>query len=223
MTQEINIKVPTSWDDITLKTFSELEKYYSENENETPDVPHILHILLQKTKDEVLDLPMYITDKILDKMSFLQDEFPKYELSNKVEIDGKIYEVNVMEKMRTGEFIATDTILKDDRYNYAAILAILCRCEGEKYDSDFEANKLDDRIKMFENVPVTKVLPILGFFLQNLIRLQMPSRLSFQVREAINLTRKNIENLRKNGALSKLYMKYAMRKLKKLEKSINFI
>lgn len=223
MTNEINIKVPTSWNDITLKTFSELEKYYSENENNIPDVINILHILLQKTKDEINDLPMYITDKILGKMSFLQDEFPKYELSTKVEIDGKIYEVNVMEKMRTGEFIATDTVLKGDRYNYAAILAILCRCEGEKYDSDFEANKLEGRIKMFENIPVTKVLPILGFFLQNLIRLQIPSRLSFQVREAISLTRKNIETSQKNGALSKLYMKYVMKKLKRLEKSINYI
>ena len=82
---------------------------------------------------------------------------------------------------------------------------------------------LEDRIRMWEGVPVTEILPLIGFFLQLYITLQMPTLLSSKAMEAIDLTRKDIENSHKDVALSKRSMKSAMKKLKKLEKSIKSI
>ena len=122
-----------------------------------------------------------------------------------------------------GEYIAADTAMKGDKHNYAAFLAILCRKDGELYDSKFENEVLEDRIKLFEKQPVTNVLAIISFFLSLYVTLQMPTLLSSKVMEAIDLTRKDIETLQKNGAVSKRSMKSAMKKLKKLEKSISTI
>jgi hypothetical protein len=76
---------------------------------------------------------------------------------------------------------------------------------------------------MWEGVPVTEILPLIGFFLQLYITLQMPTLLSSKAMEAIDLTRKDIETLHQNGEISKRYMKSQMKKLRKLEKSINSI
>ena len=51
----------------------------------------------------------------------------------------------------------------------------------------------------------------------------MPSRLSLEVKEAINQERKDIEILHKNGQVSKRTMRSVMKTLKKLEKTINGI
>lgn len=122
-----------------------------------------------------------------------------------------------------GEYVAADTALKGDKHNYAAILAVLCRKDGEIYDSKFENEVLEDRIKMWEGAAVTEILPLIGFFFELYITLQMPTLLSSKAMEAIDLMRRDIETLQRNGEISKRYMKSAMKKLKKLEKSINSI
>ena len=140
-----------------------------------------------------------------------------------IEIDGERYTVHTENQLKTGEYVASDTLLKGDKHNYSGLLAILCRKEGELYDSKFEAEVLEDRIKLFEKQPITKILCIIGFFLQLYITSMTPTLLSSKVREAIDLTRKDIETSAKNGEVSKRSMRSAIRKLRKLEKSINSI
>ena len=216
------VTIPTSWDELTLKQYQEIERYYEDKDKEF-DVREVLHIFTSRTMDEINAMPVDILDILLDKLSFIMQRPPQPQPSNKIEIDGETYMVNTMEKMKTGEYISTQTVLKADKHNYAAILAILCRKEGEIYDSNFEANVLNSRIELFEKQPIAKILPIITFFLTLYEQLVIPSLLSSQTMEAINLTRKNIETLRKNGRLSKLFMKSAMKTLKKYEKIINGI
>lgn len=216
------VTIPTSWDELALKQYQEIERYYEDKYKEF-DVREVLHIFTNRTMDEINAMPLDILDILLDKLSFITQSKPQPQASNKIEIDGETYMVNTMEKMKTGEYISTQTVLKADKHNYAAILAILCRKEGEIYDSNFEANVLNSRIELFEKQPITKILPIITFFLTLYEQLVIPSLLSSQVQEAINLTRKNIETLRKNGRLSKLFMKSAMKTLRKYEKIINGI
>jgi hypothetical protein len=156
-------------------------------------------------------------------MVFLQEKPEDKKPTNSIEIKGERYTIHTENKLKVGEYVAADTALKGDKHNYAAIMAILCRKDGELYDSKFENEVLEDRIKMWEGVPVTEILPLIGFFLQLYITLQMPTLLSSKVMEAIDLMRKDIENSVKNGELSKRSMKSAMKKLKKLEKSISTI
>lgn len=214
--------VPKSWDEVSLKQYQEIERYYDGKE-ENFDVRKVLHILTNHTEDEINMLPIDFLEKIMGSLTFLQEPIKEEEPRNWVEIDGERYTVHTENQLKTGEYIASDTALKGDKHNYAAILAILCRKEGELYDSKFEAEVLEDRIKLFEKQPITKILCIIGFFLQLYITSMTPTLLSSKIREAIDLTRSNIETFAKNGELSKRSMKSAMKKLRKLEKSINSI
>ena len=214
--------VPTRWEDVTLKQYQEVERYY-EDKDKKFDVREVLHIFTDKSEDEINALPIEFLEEIMTHLLFLQTRPEEKEASNSIEINGEKYSVHTENKLKVGEYIGADTAMKGDKHNYAAILAILCRKEGEIYDSKFENEVLEDRIKMWEKVPVVEVLPIIGFFLQLYITLQTPTLLSSKAMEAIDLTRKDIETSHRNGELSKRSMKSVMRKLRKLEKSINSI
>ena len=214
--------VPTKWDEITLEKYQKIEEFY-ENKDKDFDIREVLHILTDKTEDEVNELPVEFLEIILDKLSFLQSPPNDDNPTNKIEIDGETYAINVQNKLRTGEYIATDTIFRTDRHNYAAILAVLCRKDGELYDSKFENEVVEDRVNMFLKQPITKILPIIGFFLNLSLVLEMPILLSLKIREEISHIASNIETLERNGEISKRFMKSLMKKLRKLEKSINSI
>lgn len=214
--------VPTSWEEITLKQYQEIERFYDDKDKNF-DLREVIHIFCNRTIDEINALPAEFLETIMQHLAFLQTKPDDKEPRNWVDIKGERYTVHTENKLKVGEYIAADTAMKGDKHNYAAILAILCRKDGEVYDSRFENEVLEDRIKMWEEVPVVDVLPIVSFFLSVYVTLQMPSLLSSKVREALDLTRKDIETLQKNGAISKHSMKSAMKKLKRLEQSINII
>lgn len=217
-----SVTVPTCWEEVTLKMYSEIERFY-EDKDEDFDLRKVVHILCGLSVDEINALPIEFLEEIMSKMLFLQEKPEEKKPTNTVEIKGERYTIHTESKLKVGEYVAADTAMKGDKHNYAAILAILCRKDGEIYDSKFENEVLEDRIRMWEGVPVTEILPLIGFFLQLYITLQMPTLLSSKVVEAIDHMRQDIENLAKNGELSRRSMKSAMKKLKKLEKSISTI
>lgn len=217
-----NITVPTKWEELTLKQFQEIEKYYSEHEGDFK-VTDIIHIMSNKTVDEINSMPLEFLDLISEKLSFMTTPMEKAIPSKEVEVNGEKYIVHTEEQLKVGEYIAADTILKNDSHNYAALMAILCRKDGEVYDSKFENEVMIDRVKMWEEVPAVKVMSVIGFFLTCYTISVTPTLLSSQVEEAIDLMRRDIENSVKSGELSKRSMKSVMKKLKKLEKSINSI
>ena len=214
--------IPTDWSQLTLKTYEDIERYYKDKDSEF-NVVDVLDILTDKSRDEINELPAEFLETILTHLSFLATQPKIDEPSNKIVIDGETYAVNVMEKLKVGEYVAVDTVLKGDPHNYAAILAILCRKQGEIYDSKFENEVLDDRIKLFEKQPVIKILPIINFFLNCWAISGTLTLLSSKVEEAINLTRNSLETSVKNGEHSKLWLKWQTRKLRKLQKSIKSI
>lgn len=217
--------VPTKWDDVNLKLYQEIERYYKGKEDGTNqerqfDVREVLHILTNRSKDEINELPAEFLDTILTHLLFLVTTPEVGEATNKIVIDGEEYKVNVMEKLKLGEYVAVDTVLKSDSSDYASILAILCRKEGEIYDSKFEAEEFEKRKEMFEKQPVTKILPIIGFFLNLYIISERHSQLYSLVEEGINLIQQTIDNSQKIGVSKRLYLNWQMRKLRKSLKSI---
>lgn len=214
--------IPTDWNQISLKMFSDIERYYGDKDQKF-DAREVLHIFTNKSIDEINELPVEFVEILMDKLSFIQESPKEKEPSNKIKVDGETYIINIMEKLRTGEFIAVDSVLKDDKYDYASILAILCRKEGEIYDSKFEAEVFEKRREMWERQPITSILPLIAFFLSLYIMLETPSQVSSLVEVELNRIQKDIETLRKDGALSALSTKLLKRKLKKLKKSIKCI
>ena len=213
---------PSSWDELDLKMFQQIDEYYSDKDKDF-NIVDVLHILTGHPIEEINALPIEFSEKIMEGLSWLAEE-PKYDAPRSyIMIDGVKYEVNVREKLRTGEYIAINTLLKGDSHNYAAILAILCRKEGEAYDSKFENEILPSRIELFEKQPMMQVMPIVFFFINLWLTLRMTTQLSSKVGEAISLTQQHIEISYKNGEISKHYMKSLMKKLRKLEGSIKSI
>ena len=218
-------KVPQSWDDLTLGKFQELERLYdTEDGNERKfDVRDVLDLMTDRTKDEINELPIEFTDSLLRKMYWLHEQPDFGKPSNKVTIDGVQYTVHNENEMKFGEYVALDTALKGDKHNYAAMLAILCRKEGEIFDAKFENEVLPSRIEFWKNVSVMKVMPIVSFFLELSSMSLQVSQLSLEIQEGINHILKHIETSKQNGVFSALYTKWQMRKLKKLQKSIKNI
>lgn len=214
--------LPRGWNELTLKIFQDIERYYSDKDKQF-DVRDVLNLFTDHSVEEISQLPIDFVDKLLNELSWLQNA-PEYgEARPYIDINGERYQVNVQEKLKTGEYIAVETVMKGDVHNYAAILAILCRKQGEIYDSHFENEVLPSRIELFERQPVMEVMPIVSFFLNLWLVLGKHTLLYSKVREQVDLTRKHIETLHKNGGISKRSMKSAMKELRKLEKSISSI
>lgn len=204
--------IPTSWDEVKLSVFQKLEK---EKANENMQIIDILHILADKTKDEVMELPSEFIDIMLSKLQFLTTPMPQQEPSYKIEIDGETYQINLMEKLKTGEYISFNNVIKAEPYNYAAMLAILCRKEGEVYDSKFEAEVFNNRVKMFESQPITKIMPLINFFFLLSATLRTPSQLSMLLEEELNRTLKDIDDSPNLGRWKKRSLKRQVKTLLK--------
>ena len=216
-------KVPSSWDDLTLGKFQELERLYDGDEERKFDVRDVLDLMTDRTKDEINELPIEFTDMLLRKMYWLHEQPDFGKPSNKVTIDGVQYTVHNENEMKFGEYVALDTAMKGDKHNYAAMLAILCRKDGEIFDAKFENEILPSRIEFWKNVSVMKVMPIVSFFLELSSMSLQVSQLSSEIQEGINHILKHIETSKRNGVFSALYTKWQVRKLKKLQKSIKNI
>lgn len=212
------INFPTSWEEITLKQYQDIEALYEEKDASMLD---ILGVISDKTAKELKTLPFDVFEEtILPKLSFLYEKPHQKEPTNKIVIKGETYFVNFMEKMKTGEFVDSQTVLQKDKHNYAMLLAILCRKQGEIYDDDFIANVLPDRVKMFEEQPITEILPIVSFFLQLWTQLNLPFLLYMKTEEALNQLAQDIKDSRKIGVGRKAFLKWQMKKLRKSLKSI---
>lgn len=207
---------PKSWDELTLKQFQAIEKYYADKDKEF-DARDVLEVFTEHSRDEIDQLPIEFSERLLEGLKWLSEQPQWGETTNKVEIDGETYIVNVQNKLKTGEYIAADMALKGDKYNYAALLAILCRKEDEIYDSKFENEVLEDRIKMWENVSVTKVMPIVSFFLGLWVISQKDSQLYSALEEALDLTAESIKSSDRIGAFKRHSM---MSQIKTLRKSL---
>ena len=218
-------KVPSSWDELTLGKFQELERLYDGDDDKERkfDVRDVLDLMTDRTKDEINELPIEFTDMLLRKMYWLHEQPDFGKPSNKITIDGVQYTVHNENEMKFGEYVALDTAMKGDKHNYAAMLAILCRKDGEIFDAKFENEILPSRIEFWKNVSVMKVMPIVSFFLELSSMSLQVSQLSLEIQEGINHILKHIETSKRNGVFSALYTKWQVRKLKKLQKSIKNI
>ena len=207
-------RVPESWNDITLDMFSNIERYYEDKDKQF-DIRDVLHILTGKSRDEINALPAEFLETIMTHLVFLQTKPEVKEPTNKIVVNGEEYIVNTFEKMKTGEYVSFDMALKNDKHDYSSFLAILCRKQGEPYDSKYEAELFEERKKMFGKVPVVDVLPIVNFFLMLWFVQENHSQLYSAVEEAINLIQRSIDSSENLGAFKRRSLNSQMKRLRK--------
>ena len=218
-----NITVPTSWDEITLKQFITLMKLQEEEGKEEPSIVDIMAVLTGTDKKYIYSLPSDFANTIMAHLLFLNKPL-KEEPKAEVIIDGNLYKINYMEKLKFGEYTDANTVMANDKFDYASLLAILCRREGEIYDDDYIAEHLDERTEMWNNQPITKVYPLVCFFLtlSALSGIHLEHFMT-EGEQAIDQSLTHSEDSLKNGAVKKFSLNYvkALWKLKKLRKCMS--
>ena len=218
---EYNITIPTSWDEITLNTFIKLQSLYA-NENK-PSFNEIISVLTNIELNELNEYPYFIIEKLMDKLDYLSQEITD-KASNKIEINGETYQINYLEHLKFGEYVDVNTVIDGDKNNFKAILAILCRKEGEIYNDDFIALELNKRMDMFDMQPITKVYPLINFFLYCFLLSESNMKQYLEnLKDLANHTVQHYINSLKSGLGRKRFLNWRMRKLQKLKKSLECI
>lgn len=218
-----NITVPTSWEQITLGQFVKLMRLQEEENKEDVSLIDIMAVLTGTDKKYIYSLPSDFANTIMAHLLFLNKPL-KEEPKAEVIIDGNLYKINYMEKLKFGEYTDANTVMANDKFDYASLLAILCRREGEIYDDDYIAEHLDERIEMWNDQPITVVYPLVCFFLTlSVVSGKHLQDFMTEGEQVIDQSLTHIENSLKSGEVKKFSMSYvkARWKLRKLRKCMS--
>ena len=220
-----SIKVPTKWEEVSLGQFEKIMKLTG-GESKRVDVMSLLSILTGQDEDYINSLPASFVETLMAHLIFLNDNPRTYDhTASQIKIGGDFYSIHFLEELKFGEYVEVNESIKNDPLDYSSILAILCRKDGEAFDEDFAANKFRQRKEMFQQQPVTEILPLIGFFL----KLFLLSRANSQgclteLESATNQLLQHTNSSVSNGDGGKRSLSWRMRttrKLKKLNKAMS--
>ena len=222
------IKVQTKWEEVSLGQFEKIMKLTGGENKKGVDVISLLSILTGKDEDYINSLPASFVETLMAHLIFLNDNPRTYDhTASEIKIGGDLYTIHFLEELKFGEYVEVNESIKNDPLDYSSILAILCRKDGEAFDEDFVANKFKQRKEMFQQQPVTEILPLIGFFL----KLFLISKTNSQgcltgLESSTNQLLMYTNSLVSNGDGEKHSLSWRMRttrKLKKLNKAMSQI
>lgn len=154
---KVTIDVPESWDDLTLGFY---ETFYTE----MPETPRDRAVLVAKIckidAELLLSWPVEVFNRIVGYVDFLFNDNPAPP-SPVIDAGGVKYIVPIEDELSLGAWVDADEVQKTGENVLSNILAIVCRPAGEAYA--YKNN--ESRREMFAALPVSKVLPVLAFFL----------------------------------------------------------
>lgn len=216
-----NINMPLSWNDINLEMFQEISKLY-DNGNK-PTITDILSVLTNIKKEELEQYPVEVLNTIISQAQYINTS-PTNEIKNEIIIDNEMYFINYENELRFKEFVDSQTLIESNSRDYASLLAILCRKQGELYTDEYIAKEFDKRVEMFKKQPITNILPLVNFFLNYWVVLEKTSKEYLEtIKEETNQYLDSIESSLRSGVGKSASMKSRMKKLKTLKKQLNSI
>ena len=181
-------------------------------------------------------LPVELYNSIMSNFSFVLEDMPQWKPSNHISHNGIEFVVNTTEAMKVKEYEDAEMILRNNIYDYPSLLAVLCRKVtgtktdnvtglswevNEVYDSEFANKIFDARREMFAKMPITKVMPVIGFFLIRKIESTSLSQNSLTtIAQNLYDTLQVIEDSQKSTGLRRLFIRPRMIKLRKWKKYI---
>ena len=222
------IKIPTKWEEVTLGQFEKIMKLTGGENKGRVDVMSLLSLLTGQDEDYINSLPASFVETLMAHLVFLNDNPRTYDnTSSQIKIGGNIYSICFLGELRFGEYVEVNESIKNDPLDYSSILAILCRKDGEAFDEDYVANKFKQRKEMFQQQPVTEILPLIGFFLKLfLLSRANSSHCLTELESATSQLLMHINSSVSNGDGGKRSLSWRMRttqKLKKLNKAMSRI
>ena len=166
---KIELSIPTSWGDVTLKEFISLNKLnFDSYDSPIEYYAEILQVFGNENVEAVIQY-FKITDinSLAQDLSFMQEQPVKSDVTE-VEIDKVKYKlIQNMNLLTVGEYISIETLIESKKLStveaMSAILSVILRPE----DEEFDAEKIEDRIKLFENnLNIEDVLGMSVFFFE---------------------------------------------------------
>lgn len=190
--------IPTCWDGVTLEKFVKLQNDIDDT-NEFTSLASIISIMSDKPYSEVTDLPYDFIESIMARLSFMRN-MPEVEAKNEVEIDGEKYIINYQNKLVFGEYTNVQMLLQNDKYAYAEVLAVICRKVNEEYSNKFIIDNFDERVKLFNSCPITKIMPVVSFFLAYYTLSTQSTNICSNIHQQLTQNAPKERNSQKTGA-----------------------
>lgn len=218
-------KLCTKWEDVTLEQWSRYIQLTAENDKKEIDILTTLEVFSDIPKEVIYQIPSDLFSKVINKMKWLNEE-PNTTPSNKIEYKGETYIINIMEKLKVKEYLDLNTIVEHNKYDYPTIFALLCRKENEEYNEEFITNKFEERIDMMKELPVTKALPLISFFLHLWNEYAQHSANSLMVEDLKSVLVEQVRNIKSSLRLMDYIIPSHLQQimtLRKLEKSLKSI
>ena len=221
-----SIKIPTDWEEITLKHVEQIMRLTG-GENKKVDVISLLSILTGKDENYINSLPASFVETLMAHLIFLNDNPRTYDnTASRIKIGNDLYSIHFLDELKFGEYVEVNESIKNDPLDYSSILAILCRKDGEAFDEDYVANKFKRRKEMFQEQPVTEILPLIGFFLKLFLLSKANSQGCLtELESATNQLLMHTDSSVSNGDGERHSLSWVMitQKLKKLNKAMSQI
>lgn len=185
------ISIPQSWSDVRLGDY---ERWFRTEPKDRLEQIKLVANVCSIDADLLLNNPTQVFDTIVDIVRFVFDEY-KGEALNRIEVDGTVYAISFTDQLTLAEWVDIESVFESDsETRLSDILSILCRPNGEGYDSKIS----ETRKEMFCNLRMDEALPLLTFFLQQRERFQNVSNLYSEVKQQADqyllLTRNFVEN-----------------------------
>lgn len=191
---DVKMLVPESYDDVLLGDYETYYRMKRETINERIDY---VAKVLKVEASQLLAWPIDVYDYAASKLEFLNGDNP-YAPSPMMTHKGITYLIDVGEKQSFGAWIDVEETQKAGDAVLSTVLSILCRPAGEAYDSE----AAEERQKVFAALPLSKVLPVLGFFLQCSEILELNTRASIEIGQALSLLPKSASDfLKRTGGI----------------------
>ena len=188
-------KVAEKWEDVTLLQWQNYVRNASSKEDNSVDIISTLETFSDIPRNIINQMPTDLFESVIGRLKWIK-ETPDQTPSQSVEISGETYTINVMEKLKVKEYLDLNTVIENDKFNYSMIFAILCRKQGEEYDEEFIADKLPDRLEMFEQMNCVDGMKLIAFFLTCWVELETRSRNSLVVQAIKEDAQKLVKSIR---------------------------
>ena len=217
--------VAEKWEDVTLLQWQNYVRNASSKEDNSVDIISTLETFSDIPRSIINQIPTDLFEKVIERLKWIKDT-PDQTPTQSVDISGETYTINVMEKLKVKEYLDLNTVIENDKFNYSMIFAILCRKQGEEYDEEFIADKLPERLEMFEQMNCVDGMKLIAFFLTCWVELETRSRNSLVVQAIKEDAQKLVKSIRSSLKPMDYITPSRVRQiltLRKLEKSIKNI
>ena len=216
------IKIPKSWNDITVLMFRDLYPFLMMTDNPLLKVQGMVSVVSKLTIDEVInEMTIAEYDKARKQLSFLNDWDSLKDVESTFKIDGVRYSIDVNLKNSTGgQYMSTMSLLKGvtdvetgkmDNGKLFDKLHLILACfitEDERKRFRWVRGKFDETKfeeiadKILNNMTMKQAFPIAVFFCRFMEKLTetMPDFLQLQEEEINEVLKQVRTDLAKHGA-----------------------